>query len=89
MSFQGKGRTGQRLGVKKFDGEFVEAGNIVIRQRGMKFIPAKNVDMGKDYTIFALKDGYVKFHSTRKVSVLSEAEWEKLQKKQQTAQTSS
>ena len=52
---------GRRLGVKKFGGESVVAGNIIIRQRGTKVHPGKNVGMGKDHTIFALVDGVVKF----------------------------
>jgi len=64
---------GRRLGVKKFGGEFVRAGNIIIRQRGTKIHPGNNVGMGKDHTIFALVDGYVKFErkdkKRQKVSV--------------------
>jgi len=64
---------GRRLGVKKFGGEFVRAGNIIIRQRGTKVHPGNNVGMGKDHTIYALIDGYVKFEikdkDRKKVSV--------------------
>ncbi|BCD67769.1 50S ribosomal protein L27 [Nitratiruptor sp. YY09-18] len=64
---------GRRLGVKKFGGEFVRAGNIIIRQRGTKVHPGNNVGIGKDHTIFALIDGYVKFErydkTRQKVSV--------------------
>jgi len=52
---------GRRLGVKKFGGEFVRAGNIIIRQRGTKVHPGRNVGLGKDHTIFALIDGFVQF----------------------------
>lgn len=52
---------GRRLGVKKFGGEAVIAGNIIIRQRGTKVHPGKNVGMGKDHTIFALVEGTVVF----------------------------
>jgi large subunit ribosomal protein L27 len=52
---------GRRLGVKKYGGEAVIAGNIIIRQRGTKVHPGKNVGMGKDHTIFALVEGVVKF----------------------------
>ncbi len=52
---------GRRLGVKKFGSEFVRAGNIIIRQRGTKVHPGENVGMGKDHTLYALVDGYVKF----------------------------
>lgn len=52
---------GRRLGVKKYGGESVVAGNIIIRQRGTKVHPGKNVGIGKDHTIFALCDGVVTF----------------------------
>ncbi len=52
---------GRRLGVKKFGGETVRAGNIVIRQRGTKVHPGDNMGMGKDHTLYALIDGVVKF----------------------------
>ncbi|CAA6806628.1 MAG: LSU ribosomal protein L27p [uncultured Campylobacterales bacterium] len=57
---------GRRLGVKKFGGEFVRAGNIIIRQRGTKVHPGENVGMGKDHTIFALVDGNVEFQIKNK-----------------------
>jgi large subunit ribosomal protein L27 len=60
-SKNGRDSQSQRLGVKKFGGEQVKAGNILVRQHGTKFIPGKNVGLGKDYTIFALIDGKVKF----------------------------
>ncbi|MEO1941444.1 MAG: 50S ribosomal protein L27 [Campylobacterales bacterium] len=64
---------GRRLGVKKFGGQFVKAGNIIIRQRGTKYHPGANVGLGKDHTIYALIDGYVKFEikdkKRKKVSV--------------------
>ena len=63
-SRNGRDTEGRRLGVKKFGGEAVIAGNIIIRQRGTKVKPGLNVGLGKDHTIFALKDGHVKF-STR------------------------
>jgi len=52
---------GRRLGVKKFGGETVRAGNIIIRQRGTKVHPGNNIGMGKDHTLFALVDGVVAF----------------------------
>lgn len=52
---------GRRLGVKKYGNEFVRAGNIIMRQRGTKMHPGKNVGMGKDHTIYALVDGRVSF----------------------------
>ena len=64
---------GRRLGVTKFGGEFVRAGNIIIRQRGTATHPGSNVGMGSDHTIFALIDGVVKFErkdkNRKKVSV--------------------
>ncbi|MCI4462633.1 MAG: 50S ribosomal protein L27 [Caldisericum sp.] len=54
------------LGVKLFDGQFAKAGNIIVRQRGEKIKPGKNVGVGSDYTLFALKDGIIKFTKTRK-----------------------
>lgn len=57
----GRDSNAQRLGVKKFGGQQVRAGNILIRQRGMKFKPGLNVGSGKDFTLFALTDGIVKF----------------------------
>ena len=60
-SRNGRDSAGQRLGVKKFGGEAVLAGNIIIRQRGTKFWPGVNVGIGKDHTLFALEAGAVKF----------------------------
>ena len=57
----GRDSNAQRLGVKRFGGETVTAGNILVRQRGMKFKPGTNVGCGKDFTLFALSDGIVKF----------------------------
>lgn len=62
----GRDSAGRRLGVKKFGGETVKAGNILIRQRGTKIHPGSNVGLGKDFTIFALKDGVVKFDRFQK-----------------------
>ena len=60
-SRNGRDSAGRRLGVKKFGGEAVIAGNIIVRQRGTKFHPGENVGMGKDHTLFALCDGNVIF----------------------------
>jgi large subunit ribosomal protein L27 len=60
-SRNGRDSQSQRLGVKKFGSEAVRSGNIIVRQRGTKFHPGLNVGMGRDYTIFATIDGYVKF----------------------------
>ena len=57
----GRDSNAKRLGVKRFGGEKVKAGNILIRQRGTKFKPGLNVGCGKDFTLFALVDGTVKF----------------------------
>ncbi|MBO4294532.1 MAG: 50S ribosomal protein L27 [Alphaproteobacteria bacterium] len=60
-SNNGRDSIGRRLGVKKFGGEAVIPGNIIIRQRGTKYHPGANVDMGKDHTIFAVAEGKVVF----------------------------
>ena len=60
-SRNGRDSAGKRLGVKKFGGEAVVAGNILVRQRGTKFYPGANVGIGKDHTLFALADGRVAF----------------------------
>lgn len=65
-SKNGRDSAGRRLGVKKFGGESVKAGNILIRQRGTKVHPGNNVGLGKDFTLFALKDGVVKFDRFQK-----------------------
>ena len=57
----GRDSNAKRLGVKRFGGQKVRAGNILIRQRGMKFKPGLNVGCGKDFTLFALTDGVVEF----------------------------
>jgi large subunit ribosomal protein L27 len=64
-SRNGRDSQSQRLGVKKFGGETVIPGNIIVRQHGTKFHPGINVGMGKDYTIFATTDGFVKFEIGR------------------------
>jgi large subunit ribosomal protein L27 len=64
-SRNGRDSPGQRLGVKKFGGENVLAGNIIVRQRGSKFFAGENVGMGRDHTLFALSDGQVKFVTKR------------------------
>ena len=57
----GRDSQSKRLGVKRFGGQFVKSGNIIVRQRGTKFHPGGNVGMGKDYTLYALIDGHVSF----------------------------
>jgi large subunit ribosomal protein L27 len=70
----GRDSAGQRLGVKVSDGTLVSAGSIIVRQRGTKIHPGDNVGLGKDDTLFALTDGYVKFQrkdkTRKKVSIL-------------------
>ena len=73
-SRNGRDSAGRRLGVKKYGGEKVLAGNIIIRQRGTNFHPGQNVGMGKDHTLFALTDGSVKFgvrHDRKVVDVIA------------------
>ena len=60
-SRNGRDSAAQRLGVKRFGGQLIPAGNIIVRQRGTEFHPGVNVGMGKDHTLFALVDGHVKF----------------------------
>jgi large subunit ribosomal protein L27 len=73
-SRNGRDSAGKRLGVKKFGGQAVVAGNILVRQRGTKFYPGVNVGLGKDHTLFATADGAVSFHDGKQgrkyVSVL-------------------
>ncbi len=61
-SRNGRDSAGRRLGVKKFGGEIVVGGNIIIRQRGTRVYPGVNVGIGKDHTLFALAEGRVRFH---------------------------
>ncbi|HCR30838.1 MAG TPA: 50S ribosomal protein L27 [Opitutae bacterium] len=65
-SKNGRDSAAQRLGVKKFGGQRVIAGNIIVRQRGTRFHPGTNVGMGRDHTLFALTDGVVKFDKERR-----------------------
>lgn len=62
----GRDSESKRLGVKRFDGQYVSAGSILVRQRGTKVYPGKNVGMGVDHTLFATLDGYVKFENKGK-----------------------
>jgi len=71
-SMNGRESDSKRLGIKTFGGETVVAGNILVRQRGTRLHPGKNVGVGRDWTLFALKDGVVKFDKPhRRVSVVS------------------
>jgi large subunit ribosomal protein L27 len=71
-SRNGRDSAGRRLGVKKYDGEVVRAGNILMRQRGTKIHPGSNVGCGRDHTLFSLIDGIVKWDGEhRKVNVVT------------------
>lgn len=76
-SRNGRDSKSKRLGVKKFGGEAVRSGNILVRQKGTKFYPGTNVGMGRDYTLFATADGFVKFEhinrTKKRISVYPEA----------------
>jgi large subunit ribosomal protein L27 len=61
----GRDSQSKRLGVKRYDGELVSSGSILVRQRGTKFKPGTNVGLGRDFTLFATVDGYVKFENIR------------------------
>jgi large subunit ribosomal protein L27 len=73
-SRNGRDTAGRRLGVKKFGGESVIPGNIIIRQRGTKYHPGENVGIGKDHTIFATNGGLVKFKQRAKGRMFVEVE---------------
>jgi large subunit ribosomal protein L27 len=78
-SRNGRDSAGRRLGVKKFGGQEVVGGNIIVRQRGTRVYPGRNVGMGKDHTLFALVEGRVAFHDGKlgrkyvSVDVMAEA----------------
>lgn len=67
----GRDSQSKRLGVKAYAGEFVTAGSIILRQRGTRVYPGNNVGLGKDYTLFALKDGKVIFETSNGKNVVS------------------
>lgn len=76
-SRNGRDSNSQRLGVKRYDGQFVTAGSILVRQRGTRFHAGDNVGVGRDHSLYARMDGYVKFspyakHRRKQVAVLSE-----------------
>ena len=77
-SRNGRDSQSQRLGVKNFDGQWVQAGSIIVRQRGTRIHQGQNVGLGRDHTLFALIDGHVKFEAARgdrrKVSIYPRAE---------------
>jgi large subunit ribosomal protein L27 len=70
----GRDSHSKRLGVKIFGGQPAVSGNIIVRQRGTVYHPGQNVGLGKDFTIFALKDGIVEFRKTRTKTLISVAE---------------
>jgi len=76
-SRNGRDSAGQRLGVKRFGGQLVQAGSILVRQKGTRIHPGENVGVGKDYTLFSKIDGIVKYENKgrdkKKVSVYSQA----------------
>ena len=76
-SRNGRDSAGQRLGVKKYSGQFVEAGNILVRQKGTRIFPGENVGMGKDFTLFAKIEGVVQYEKKGKdkkqVSITTQA----------------
>lgn len=78
-SRNGRDSESKRLGVKRYGGELVSAGSIIMRQRGTQIKPGENVGLGRDHTLFATIDGYVSFERSgkngKRVSVLSEDQW--------------
>jgi len=69
----GRDSVSKRLGVKRYGGQFVTAGSILVRQRGTKFIAGQNVGTGRDWTLFALKDGKVAFDkNSRRINIVTE-----------------
>jgi len=68
-SKNGRDSAGQRLGIKAYGGQTVPAGSIILRQRGTKFFPGRNVGIGKDHTLFALTSGLVVFEPGKRVSI--------------------
>jgi len=72
-SRNGRDSNAQRRGIKMYGGQFATTGSIVVRQVGTRWVPGKNVGVGRDYTLFALKDGIVKFDQEgRRINILTE-----------------
>ena len=72
-SRNGRDSNAQRLGVKRFGGQLVSGGSILVRQRGTKFVAGKNVGVGRDWTLYALEDGKVKFDKdSRRINIVTE-----------------
>lgn len=73
-SKNGRDSNSKRLGIKVYGGEFAKAGNIIVRQRGTQFHPGRNVGLGRDFTLFALKEGRVVFdQGGRRINVVPDA----------------
>lgn len=73
-SKNGRDSNSQRLGVKRYAGEYVQAGSIIIRQKGSNFHPGLHVGQGRDFTLFALKAGVVQFKPSYRVNVIPQAD---------------
>lgn len=73
-SRNGRDSQSKRRGIKAFGGQFVNAGSIIVRQKGSKFLPGKFVAQGRDFTLFALKDGVVSFNPTYRVNVIPQSQ---------------
>ncbi|AGW85813.1 50S ribosomal protein L27 [Blattabacterium sp. (Nauphoeta cinerea)] len=69
-SRNGRDSAGRRLGIKIYGNQYVNSGNIIIRQRGTKHHPGRNVGIGKDHTLYAIKNGYVSFKKVKKINRL-------------------
>ena len=69
-SKNGRDSNSQRLGVKRYAGQFVKAGNVLIRQKGSRFFPGRFVGQGRDFTLFALADGVVSFKPSNRVHII-------------------
>ncbi len=76
-SRNGRDANAQRLGIKLYDGQIARAGNILLRQRGAKFRPGRNVGQGRDFTLFALVDGVVDYGSAKRVNIVPQAKQER------------
>jgi len=69
-SKNGRDSNSQRLGIKRFGGQLVTAGSILVRQKGSRFLPGNFVGQGRDFTLFALKDGVVKFNPSYRIHII-------------------
>lgn len=69
-SKNGRDSNAQRLGVKRYGGEFVTAGSIIVRQKGSRYVPGLFVGQGRDFTLFALKDGVINFKPSYRVNII-------------------